>query len=86
MEQDFSPEQVADLLAIVRRHLAGVAELQQPLVSLEQEGMEAFTLLCHGLVSLNDWPEYLELRERLLLPEDEARYLARARTDIRIAP
>ena len=71
VEQAFSPEQVADLLAIVRRHLAGVAELQQPLVSLEQEGMEAFTLLCHGLVTLNDWPDYLELRERVLLRLEE---------------
>jgi MscS family membrane protein len=71
VEQPFSPEQVADLLAIVRRHLDGVAELQQPLVSLEQEGMEAFTLLCHGLVELNDWPQYLALRERVLLRLEE---------------
>lgn len=63
----FSPEQQSDLLQLVRRNLAVMAVLSQPLVSLRQEGVEAFTLICHGLVDLSDWATVLELRERLLL-------------------
>ena len=67
----FSPEQVADLLRFVRQHLDGLQKLQEPLVSLEQDGMEQFTLLCHGLVEQSDWPGYLSLRETLLLRLEE---------------
>jgi MscS family membrane protein len=67
----FSPEQVADLLRFVRQHLAGLQKLQEPLVSLEQDGMEQFTLLCHGLMEQSDWPGYLSLRETLLLRLEE---------------
>ncbi|MFM7653051.1 MAG: mechanosensitive ion channel family protein [Vulcanococcus sp.] len=71
VQQGFSPEQVNDLLQLVRRELTRMDVLQQPLVSLRQEGLEAFTLLCHGLVLLHDWPRYLAVRERLLLRLEE---------------
>jgi len=63
----FSPEQQADLLALVRGNLTAMAILRQPLVSLRQEGIGAFTLICHGLVELSEWSAVLALRERLLL-------------------
>lgn len=63
----FSPEQQSDLLQLVRRRLTAMALLKQPLVSLRQDDVGAFTLICHGLVELSAWPAVLELRERLLL-------------------
>jgi MscS family membrane protein len=63
----FSPEQQNDLLQLVRRNLEALAVLRQPLVSLRQEDVGAFTLICHGLVELSEWPAVLRLRERLLL-------------------
>ena len=71
VQHGFSPEQTNDLLQLVRRELSRMDVLQQPLVSLRQDGIEAFTLLCHGLVVLNDWPRYLAVRERLLLRLEE---------------
>ena len=71
VQHGFSPEQVNDLLQLVRRQLAHIDGLQQPLVSLRQEAIEAFTLICHGQVVLSDWPSYLAMRERLLLRLEE---------------
>ncbi|MEY3757066.1 MAG: hypothetical protein RLZZ263_220 [Cyanobacteriota bacterium] len=66
IEQRLSPEQVDDLLAIVRAHVAAVPELLQPLVSLEQSDVDQLTLICFAMVSLHDWPTYLSVREQLL--------------------
>lgn len=71
VQDRFSPEQVNDLLTLVRRELQRSAVLQQPMVSLQQEGMEAFTLISHGVVAVSDWQTYLQLREQLLLRLDE---------------
>lgn len=67
----FSPEQVADLLSFARRAVQAIEELEQPLVSLEQEGIDNVTLICHGLVAAHAWPHYLAARERLLLRLEE---------------
>ena len=71
VQHSFSPEQMNDLLQLVRRELTAMDGVQQPLVSLRQEGVDGFTLLCHGLVNLSDWASYLALRERVLLRLDE---------------
>jgi MscS family membrane protein len=67
----FSPEQVTDLLHFARLAVEAIEGLQQPLVSLEQEGVDAFTLLCHGLVAVQGWDRYLAVRECLLLRLEE---------------
>ena len=67
----FSPEQVADLLSFARRAVQAIEGLEQPLVSLEQEGIDNVTLICHGLVAAHAWQHYLAARERLLLRLEE---------------
>ena len=67
----FSPEQVADLLSFARRAVQAIEGLEQPLVSLEQEGVDNVTLICHGLVAAHEWQHYLAARERLLLRLEE---------------
>jgi len=69
--EHFSPDQVADLLHFARLAVAAIEGLQEPLVSLEQEGADDFTLICHGLVAVQSWDRYLSLRERLLLRLEE---------------
>ncbi len=67
VEQKLLPEQVIDLLQLVREHVGGIPELMEPLVSLEQSQAEQLTLICVAHVGLNDWPTYLAVREALLL-------------------
>jgi MscS family membrane protein len=71
VSQHFNPDQVADLLHFARLTMEAIEGLQQPLVSLEQEGVDEFTLICHGLVAVQSWDRYLAVRERLLLRLEE---------------
>ena len=66
LEAPLSPEQVDDLLDLVRRHVASLPELHEPLVSIEQEQAKQLTLICFSMVELHDWPTYLAVREALL--------------------
>lgn len=67
IENQLSPEQVVDLLQLVREHVQSVSELIEPLVSIEQIQSDQLTLICVAHVTLNDWPAYLAVREALLL-------------------
>jgi MscS family membrane protein len=67
IEQKLSPEQVDDLLQLVRRHVAGSADLLEPLVSIEQNQTDELTLICFAMVTLHDWSSYLSVREALLM-------------------
>jgi MscS family membrane protein len=67
IEQKLTPEQVDDLLQLVRRHVAGSADLLEPLVSIEQNQAEELTLICFAMVTLHDWSSYLRVREALLM-------------------
>lgn len=67
IEQPLSPEQVIDLLQLVREHVQTVPELIEPLVTLEQSQAEQLTLIGVAHVGLDDWPAYLAVREALLL-------------------
>lgn len=71
LTQAFSPDQLADLLHFARRAVDAIKDLEQPLLSLEQEGSEGCTLLCHGTVAVQSWDAYLAMRERLLLRLEE---------------
>lgn len=63
----FSPEQVDDLLQLVRNRLASRDELHEPVVSLDRSQPDQLSLLCLAMVSLHTWPAYLQVREDLLL-------------------
>lgn len=67
----FNPDQLADLLHFARLAVMDIEVLQQPLVSLEQDGIQESTLLCHGLVAVHAWDAYLAVRERILLRLEE---------------
>ena len=67
IEERLHPEQVDDLLQLVRTHLGALPQLIDPLVSLEQSQADQLTLICFAMVNLQDWPTYLQLRELLLL-------------------
>ncbi len=60
------PEQVDDLLLLVRAHLDAHPQLQEPIVSIEQTSSDQLSLICFALVSLQDWQAYLLERESLL--------------------
>jgi MscS family membrane protein len=63
----FSPEQVDDLLQLVRSRLAEQADLHEPLASLDRSQPDQLSLLCLAMVSVHTWPDYLRVREDLLL-------------------
>jgi MscS family membrane protein len=67
IEQKLSPEQVDDLLQLVRHHMAGSGALLEPLVSIEQNQSDDLTLICFAMVTLHDWNAYLSVREALLM-------------------
>jgi MscS family membrane protein len=67
IDERFSPEQLDDLLQLVRRGLSDDPAIQDPLVRLHRDGAEPLCLLCLAMVSLQTWPAYLEVREALLL-------------------
>jgi MscS family membrane protein len=67
LEAPLSPDQVSDLLDYMRAEVAERSELQEPVVSVEQQGDGSLSLLCFAVVSLHEWQPYLILREQLLL-------------------
>lgn len=67
LEGHFSPEQIADLLTLVRRHMVTTDALHEPLVSIEQADLERLTVVCLATVVLQDWASYLAVREALLI-------------------
>ena len=66
IDERLAPEQVDDLLLLVRRHVEADPAFQDPLVSIEQASSGQLTLICFAMVSLHEWTPYLEARERLL--------------------
>ena len=68
LDGDFSPYQLEELLHQSRRFLAGVHQLQNPLVSLERQGAQSgLVLIVFAMVELHGWQAYLALREQLLM-------------------
>ena len=68
----FSPYQLEELLYQSRRFLAGCAQLQEPLVSLERRPEDAScALIVVAMVELHGWQAYLSLREQLLVHLEE---------------
>ena len=72
LDSQFSPYQLEETLYQCRRYVAGVAELQEPLVSLERRAEDsAPALILFGMVELHGWQAYLRLREQVLLHLEE---------------
>ena len=67
----FNPDQLADLLHFARLAVAAMEGVEEPLVSLEEENTEGCALLCHSLVGIQSWDEYIAMRERILLRLEE---------------
>jgi MscS family membrane protein len=67
----FNPDQVTDLLHFSRLAVAAIEDVQEPLISLEEENTEGCTLLCHCLVAVQSWDQYIAVRERILLRLEE---------------
>lgn len=72
ISERFSPEQLADLLELVRSGMDRDSRFQGPLVSLEGSADDPLILICLATVSLQTWPAFLQLREALLLRLQEA--------------
>ena len=67
IDRHLSPEQIISLLNNARKHVHSQETLQDPLVSIEQNNADGFTLICFSMVALHDWRTYLDIRESLLL-------------------
>jgi MscS family membrane protein len=67
----FNPDQLADLLYFSRLAVAAIEGVQEPLVSFEEENSEGSALLCHCLVAVQSWDQYIAMRERILLRLEE---------------
>ena len=67
----FNSDQVADLLFFARLALADIKGVHEPLVSIEEEQSEGCTILCHALVAVHSWDDYIVARERILLRLEE---------------
>jgi MscS family membrane protein len=67
IDRHLSPEQIISLLGKARKHVHSQEILQDPLVSIEQNNADGFTLICFSMVAVHDWRTYLDIRESLLL-------------------
>ena len=67
----FNPDQVVDLLHFSRLAVAAMGDVREPLISLEEENTEGCALLCHCLVVVQSWDQYIAVRERILLRLEE---------------
>lgn len=67
----FNPDQVADLLHFARLAVVAMVGVEEPLVSVEEENGDGCTLLCHCLVDVQSWDQYIAVRERILLRLEE---------------
>jgi len=66
INEELSPDQIADLLHYSRAALATDADLEEVIVSIDQPTSDSLTLICFAMVSLHGWAAYLQVRERVL--------------------
>ena len=67
----FNSDQIADLLHFGRLAVLAIEGVQEPLISLEEEATEGCALICHCLVAIQAWDQYIAMRERILLRLEE---------------
>lgn len=66
INEELSPEQINDLLYYTRTTLHDDPDLQDVMVSIDQDASNALTLICFAMVSLHGWIAFLRVRERVL--------------------
>jgi MscS family membrane protein len=66
IHEEFSPDQIRDLLHYSRQALASEPDLQDVIISIDQPTSDNLTLICFAMVSLHGWIAYLQVRERVL--------------------
>ena len=67
LDQDpaFGPDQITDLLELVRHNLASSAEFSCTCVTVEVDSGDQAVLVCIGLIKAQGWSDYLAMKERI---------------------
>jgi MscS family membrane protein len=66
-QSPFSPDQIADLLALARSYAEGRQDLINPCLTVELEPGSPQRLRCIGLIRVVNWRDYIALQESLTL-------------------
>ena len=64
-EPAFGPDQITDLLELVRKQFLASAEFSCSCVTVEVESGEQSVLVCIGLIKAQGWPDYLAIKESI---------------------
>ena len=73
-ESPFSPDQIADLLALARRYADERPDLINPCLTVELEPGAPQRLRCIGLIHVVNWRDYIDLQESLTLAFNQLIY------------
>ena len=73
-ESPFSPDQIADLLALARRYADERTDLINPCLTVELEPGAPQRLRCIGLIHVVNWRDYIDLQESLTLALNQLIY------------
>ncbi|AII49183.1 hypothetical protein KR52_08510 [Synechococcus sp. KORDI-52] len=73
-DSPFSPDQIADLLALARRYADERTDLINPCLTVELEPGSPQRLLCIGLIHVVNWRDYIDLQESLTLALNQLIY------------
>ena len=67
LDQDpaFGPDQITDLLELVRKQFLASTEFSCSCVTVEVESGEQSVLVCIGLIKAQGWPDYLAIKESI---------------------
>jgi len=64
-EPAFGPDQITDLLELVRKQFLASTEFSCSCVTVEVESGEQSVLVCIGLIKAQGWPDYLAIKESI---------------------
>ena len=73
-ESPFTPDQIADLLALARRYAECRSDLINPCLTVELEPGSPQRLRCIGLIHVVNWRDYIDLQESLTLAFNQLIY------------
>ena len=73
-DSPFSPDQIADLLALARRYADERTDLINPCLTVELEPGSPQRLRCIGLIHVVNWRDYIDLQESLTLAFNQLIY------------
>ena len=69
IDQDpvFGPDQITDLLELVRGELSSNRDFASPCITVEVESGDQPILVCIGLIKVHSWSEYLAVKESIAI-------------------